>query len=750
MRKQRRRNLAASLGRWSAGHRLLAVLVWVAFVAIAVTLGTMAGTAKVTDAENRNGQSKVADGILDRAGFQRPAAEAVLVQSAHGGVDDPAVRSAVDDAVAAISGVPNVADVQSPFTAGHDGQISADRRSVMVSFAITGDQKDAQDKVAPFLAATAGVAARHPDLFVAEVGGASFFKQASDETGGSNQNSEMYAGILTLVILLIAFGALISALLPLLLAVSAIVAATGLVGLGSHLVHVNDTATIIMALVGMAVGVDYSMFYIRRYLEERAGGRDKHAALEVAAATSGRSVLVSGITVVASMAGMFFAGNATFSGIALATILVVLSSLVASVTVLPALLALLGDKVDRPRIPYLHRLRRPTEGSRLWGAIVGRVLRRPLIALVLGVAFLAGLAVPALGMVTASAGVTDLPSSLRSVQNYARFEAAFPGGPGPAEVVVSSADVTTPAVTGAIAELKTLALATGHMHEPFNVKVNPAKTVAVVEFGLDGTGNDAATRQALKTLRDTVIPQAFGTLETDGVQVAVTGQAAGGFDFTDQLTKAAPVVFAFVLILAFILLLVSFRSIVVALKAIVLNLLSVGAAYGFLVLVFQHHWADGLLGYTSTGAIVAWLPLFLFTLLFGLSMDYHVLVLSRIREAYDRGMRTEDAVSHGIRSTAGVITSAAIIMVAVFATFATIPSVSMKEAGLGLAFAVLVDATIIRAVLLPAAMTLLGERNWYLPRWLDWLPQMSHGEAAMPAPTTVGAADVEAGEQVLV
>jgi RND superfamily putative drug exporter len=730
MRSTESRNLAGSLGRWSAGHRLAAIGVWIAFVAVAVTLGSMAGTVQVTATENDNGQSKVAEQILDEAGFQRPAGEAVLIQAATGGADDANVQSAVADVIRAVQAVPAVVDVSSPYTTGNQGQIAADRRSVLVQFSIAGDPKNADGKIAPVLAAVQRVAGEHPDVYVAEVGETSFNHQATAQSGG-NQSPELLAGILTLVILVVAFGAVVSALLPLVLAVSAIAGASGLVGLASHLVHVNGTATIIMTLVGMAVGVDYSMFYIRRFLEERAAGRDKHAALAAAANTSGRSVLVSGVTVMASMAGMFLAGNATFSGIAIATMVVVSSSVVASVTVLPALLALLGDKVDRPRVPFLHRLRRPTEGSRFWGAIIGRVLRRPVLALSLGVAFLLAMAAPALSMVTAGEGVTDFARSLPVVQSYDRFQQAFPGGPGPAEVVVSAPDVTAPAVAGALGQLRSLALATGEMHEPFSVRVDPAKTVAVVEFGLDGTGTDSASRHAVSTLRGRVIPEAFGALEASSggtVRVDVTGAAAAGFDFTDQLNHAVPIVFAFVLALAFVLLLISFRSIVVALKAIVLNLLSVGAAYGFLVLVFQHHWADGILGYTSNGAIVAWLPLFLFTLLFGLSMDYHVLVLSRIREAYDRGMRTEDAVSHGIRSTAGVISSAAVIMVAVFSVFATIPQVSMKEAGLGLAFAVLVDATVIRAVLLPAAMTLLGDRNWYLPRWLGWLPPMFHGE----------------------
>lgn len=745
MHTTRRRSLAASLGRWSAVHRLAAIGIWIAFVAVAIVVGSAAGTDKITTTENYNGQSKVAETVLEKAGFQQPAAEAVLVQTPTGSVGDAAVHLAVSDVIAALRSDPDVTDVSSPFDDGHTGQISADHRSALVQFAIAGKTDDASKKVGGILAVTDRVAAQHKGLVIEEMGDTSFAKRAVDETGSGNQNSETLAGILTLMILLVAFGALVSALLPLVLAISAIVGATGLVGLGSHLVHVNDIATVVMVLVGMAVGVDYSMFYIRRYVEERATGRDGDAALATAAATSGRSVLVSGITVIAAMGGMFFANNATFSGIALATILVVLSSVVASVTVLPALLALLGDKVDRPRIPYLHRLRRPTEGSRFWGAIVGRVLRHPVIALVLGVGALLGLAAPALGMVTADAGVTDYPKNLPVMQSYHRVQQAFPGGPGPAEVVVSAADVTAPPVSDALARLKTLGLATGRLHEPFDVKVNPAKTVAVAEFGLDGNGADPASRRALDTLRGTVIPAAFGGLQgAGGVRVAVSGQAASGFDANDELVNAAPVVLAFVLALAFVLLLISFRSLVVALTAIVLNLLSVGAAYGFLTVVFQHHWADGILGYTSTGSIVSWLPLFLFTLLFGLSMDYHVLVLSRIREAFDRGMTTRSAVSHGIRGTAGVITGAAVIMVAVFGTFATLPSVSMKEAGLGLAFAVLIDATVIRAVLLPAAMTQLGDWNWYLPRWLEWLPRFSHGEEEPTSADPVPPGDAEA------
>jgi uncharacterized membrane protein YdfJ with MMPL/SSD domain len=349
------------------------------------------------------------------------------------------------------------------------------------------------------------------------------------------------------------------------------------------------------------------------------------------------------------------------------------------------------------------------------------------------------LALPAFGMHTAFPGISSMPREIPIMQTYDRIQASFPGGPLPAVVAVEADNVASPEFDAAFADFRRQALATGQMEDPIEVQVNDASTVAVISVPLAGTGTDDASTEALLTLREDVIPATIGAV--DGAEVAVAGEAASSYDFS-QLTKdRAPYVFAFVLLLAFGLLLVAFRSIVIAAKAVVLNLLSVAAAYGLLVIVFQWGWGESLLGFESTGAITAWLPLFMFVILFGLSMDYHVFILSRIREAFDRGLDTEAAVTHGIKSTAGVVTAAAIVMVAVFSIFATLSTIDMKQAGVGLAAAILIDATIVRAVLLPSAMKLLGDWNWYLPRWLEWLPRLEHEPEAprsVPAPAPAG------------
>ena len=332
---------------------------------------------------------------------------------------------------------------------------------------------------------------------------------------------------------------------------------------------------------------------------------------------------------------------------------------------------------------------------------------------------------------------TDLPHSLSIVSTFQRVQKAFPGSQTPAVMVVHAKDVTTPRYSRAFVEFQRRARATGLLYQPFHVTISPDKTVARVDFSIAGSGDNKASIKALGALRHAVIPPVANTLP--GVSVAVTGQTAGTQDFNNQMKSRIPFVFAFVLGLAFLLLLMTFRSIVIPIKSIVLNLLSVGAAYGILVAIFQHHWAEGILGFKSNGAITSWLPLFLFVILFGLSMDYHVFILSRVKELHDRGMTTEDAVSAGIRQTAGTVTSAAIVMVAVFAIFATLRSVDMKQLGVGLAVAVLIDATIVRAVLLPATMKLLGDWNWYLPHWLQWLPSLSaEGAPVQPAPQARG------------
>jgi RND superfamily putative drug exporter len=519
--------------------------------------------------------------------------------------------------------------------------------------------------------------------------------------------------------------------LPLLLALTAVLATMGLLAIPSQLIALDGNIDAIVLLIGLAVGVDYSLFYLKRVREERAAGRSEEAALNAAAATSGRAVLVSGLTVMIAMAGMFFSGR-TFAGFALATILVVAVAVLGSLTVLPALLAWLGDRVEKARVPFLHRLGRRNGQSRLWGWLLRRVLARPKLAAAAATGVLAALAGVALQLNTIVTGPDTYPKSVPVMATYEKMQAAFPGGAMPLSVVVEAEDVRAPAVTEAIERLRTAALATGRMNDPITVDVSPDAKVAVVSIPVEGAGTDDVSNAALAALRDQVLPATLGNVE--GTTYAVTGVTAASKDFDDLMASTSPLVITFVLVFAFLLLLVTFRSLVLAAKAVLLNLLSVAAAYGVLVLVFQHGLGKGLLGFESTAGVHAIVPLFLFVILFGLSMDYHVFILSRIREGYDRGLSTDAAIAHGIKATAGVVTSAAIVMVGVFAIFATLSMLFLKQFGVGLAAAVLIDATIVRAVLLPATMKLLGDWNWYLPRWLEWLPRHHHESRAPEAP----------------
>ena len=491
----------------------------------------------------------------------------------------------------------------------------------------------------------------------------------------------------------------------------------------------------LVVIIGLAVGVDYAMFYSRRMMEERDRGHSAEAAVEIAAATSGRAVLISGLTVLTAMAGLLFAGNPIFIGFGIGTMLVVAVAMLGSLTFLPAMLSFLGEKnwLEKGRVPYVTKRRHQAKGeSRVWGAILTRVLKRPLVSVVIAGGLLVALCVPALGIQFKEPGLDGYSRGLPTIQTYDRVQAAFPGGAVPAMTVIKAKDVTAAPVQAAIKQLHDKALATGQLSEPSSVEVSPDKTVAVVALSVKGSGTDAASERSLEVLRSEVVPATVGRLA--GADVAVTGLTAGSKDFIDTMTSHVPIVFLFVLSLAFILLLVTFRSIVVPIKAIVLNLLSVGAAYGVMVLIFQDGHGEKLLDFESVGGIAPWIPLFLFVILFGLSMDYHVFILSRVREAVDRGMSNDDAVAHGIKSTAGVVTSAALVMVAVFGSFALGSDQVAKQIGVGLAAAILIDATLIRAVLLPATMKLLGERNWYLPKRLNWLPKLEHEPQVAPAP----------------
>jgi RND superfamily putative drug exporter len=723
------RNLAARAGRWSAQHRKTAILGWILFVVLATVLGGKVGQNDLDESARGSGESKRGDMIIEAAGFPDRGGEQVLVQG-KGSVtaDHPQVTAAVRDVVSRLERIEGITEIESPLG-------SKDGRSVVVNFKLAGTDEQVEKLVGQPLAAVAAIQAAHPDVRVEQFGDASAAKEIAAQDTRDGKKSQAISYGLLLIILLVAFGAIVAAGLPLVLGATAVAATVGLLGPASQLYALPADVAELVVIIGLAVGVDYAMFYSRRMMEERDRGHSPEAAVEIAAATSGRAVLISGLTVMTAMAGLLFAGNPIFVGFGIGTMLVVAVAVLGSMTFLPAMLSFLSQKnwLEKGRVPWVTKRRHKAKGeSRLWGAIIARVLKRPLVSTLLAGGLLVALSVPALGIQFKEPGYDGYSRSQPVIQTYDRFQAAFPGGAVPATTVIKAEDVTAAPVQAAIQQLHDRALATGQLSEPSGVEVSPDKTVAVVALSVNGSGTDAASERSLEVLRAEVVPATVGRLA--GADVAVTGMTAGSKDFVDVLTSHAPIVFLFVLALAFILLLVTFRSIVVPIKAIVLNLLSVGAAYGVLVLVFQDGHGEKLLDFQSVGGIAPWIPLFLFVILFGLSMDYHVFILSRVREGVNRGMSNDDAVAHGIKSTAGVVTSAALVMVAVFGSFALASDQLAKQIGVGLAAAILIDATIIRAVLLPATMKLLGERNWYLPKRLSWLPKLEHEPQTGPVP----------------
>jgi putative drug exporter of the RND superfamily len=706
---------------WSARHRWLAVLLWVAVVAGALVAGGSVGTNEASDSDQAVGRSAAAERALHSAEWPGEVpSESVLVQSRDGGAVDPeapAVQRLHDD----LAALPGAADVSDPIG-------SSDGSAVMLNVDLPGgDEQSARadatvDAVARVVA---DAAAANPELSIGQAGDVTVDEAVSQIYDDDLRRAEVISLPVTLAILVLAFGALLAASVPLVLALSAVVAAMGLSQLASHVVPGDEVVSSVILLVGLAVGVDYSLFYVRREREERAKGHGTYDAIAVAAATAGRAVLVSGVTVTIAMAGMLIAGDTTFASIGVGCILVVGMAVLGSVTVLPALLALFGRWIDRPRVPLVWRLRSRDGSPRLWSAILRPVLRHPAVSFAVAAAALLVLAAPALGMRLGDPGVEDLPQDRPAIATYTRMVEEFPSEGSTHEVVIwtdNGQPLDRTAVDVAVHDLSA------------QVSQDPAFALDIplaANYSLDGnvatvdvpTGYDYSSPQAvdgLDTLRDDLVPETLGSIvNTD---TGVTGDTAWTADFKDLLAQRMPLVVGFVLVLTVAVFVLAFRSLTIALTAVALNLLSVAAAYGLLTLVFQHTWAEGLLGFHSSGAILTWLPLFLFVILFGLSMDYHVFVVSRIREARLSGLTTRDAVAQGITRSAGTVTSAAVVMVAVFSIFAMLSALDFKQMGVGLASAILIDATVVRAVLLPSAMALLGERNWYLPQWMQRLP----------------------------
>jgi uncharacterized membrane protein YdfJ with MMPL/SSD domain len=718
------------LARASSRRPWLVVGLWLiviltAFVLVAMFLA-FEGEAEIT----RTTESKQAERILDE-GFPQEAAseqaitEVVVVRAAGGDVRAAATRSRV----AALADELRAAGATRVVTyADRRRLVSQDGDSTVLLVALGPDGEDDVD----------GVVAAVQRLddepgFRAAVTGERTSDVDEDEASLEDlKKGELFFGApLALVVLLLVFGAVIAGLVPLMLAIASIVVALALVALLAQAYDLSVFTQNMLVGMGLALGIDYSLFTLSRYREERLQGREKLDAIATAGATAGRAVLFSGIAFVLAMLGLLLVPSTIFRSLAAGAILVGIVSVIAALTLLPAVLALLGDRVNALRIPFFGRAAEQAgREGRFWGAIVDRVMRRPVASLVLAAGLLLALAAPVLALDTGTSGAATLPDRFESKQGYLLLREEFPReSTEPVEIAVAG-DVGGPAVEGALARLEQELARRPIFGEPV-VEANEAGTVARVTVPIAGNPDGERAIAAVRELRSEVVPRAFAGVDA---QVYVGGDTAEELDYHDTVNFWLPLVLVFVLGLSFLLLTLAFRSIVVPATAIAMNLLSVGAAYGLLVLVFQEGIGNELLGLREAETIDAWVPLFLFAVLFGLSMDYQVFLLSRIRERYSHTGDTRDAVVFGVSATARIITGAALIIVAVFLGFAMGDLVMFQQMGFGVAIALLLDATIVRSVLVPATMKLLGERNWYLPSWLTWLPDV-HVEGAEPPPT---------------
>jgi RND superfamily putative drug exporter len=716
-------HLPLRAARWSATHPWRAIGAWFAFVAVAVALAALVPTKTTTDADYRLGESGRADAMVAAGHFPGGQVESVLVTARNGGAParDDVARAAAElrTEAADLRGVTGVSAPQ--WNAAHD--------AALVDVHLT----DSVDDPGPVQAATAEVARDHPALELREAGDVSVDDAVNTRVAEDLHSAEGISLPITILLMLLAFGAVIAAGVPVLLAVTSVAATMGIAAPLSHLIHSEPTVTSMIVLIGMAVGVDYSLFYLKREREERAKGHTTLDAVEIAAATSGHSILVSGAAVIGSMAGLFIVGGATFDSLATGAIVVVAVAVIGSVTVLPALLAKLGRWSDRPRLPLLWRVNRRIGQGGIGRRLLAPVVRRPVAALLVALTALVLLAVPSLGMKTNNANLDTLPGTIPQVRTMHAIADAFPAQGTTATVVVHGPAGEEARYRAALQHLETAAATT-----PGFAPVGSG----AIETSADGrtqrltlpirwSWSDERATQAVQDLGDHLVPATLGGLPGEH---AVGGDVAESLDYATHESNRLPYVIGFVLLLTLVMMALAFRSIVVALLSSALNLLSVGVAFGILTLVFQHGWLAGPLGFTSPGFVIEWIPLFVLVVLVGLSMDYNVFVLARIREHAANGLPARVAVERGITDTAGVITSAAAVMVSVFSIFITLSMLEMKMMGVALAASILIDATVIRLVIMPAALVLLGERAWWPGRL-----RPPYGEAVAPEPELVRA-----------
>jgi RND superfamily putative drug exporter len=683
------------VARWSATHPWRAIGMWFALVAVAVALSSLVPGRSLPEDSFRVGESGQAAAMLEDAGLVASPTESVLITAPQGTLDVERAGTVAAQVSKAAKDVKGVSNVGPPI-------VAEKKDAVLVPIEMSGDSEDAADHVGALIDATERVQKAHPELAVQQAGEASLNEGINDKVSEDLATAETSSLPITFLIMLVAFGAFIAAGIPVLLAITSVVTALGLYAPLSYLAPDSGSVANIVLLIGMAVGVDYSLFYLKREREERQRGHTTIDAVEIAAATAGRAVVVSGFAVMVAMSGLFLSGEPVFTSLATGAIIVVLVAIVGSLTVLPAMLSAFGRFVDRPRIPLLWRLNRRIGTGGISSRLIRPVIRKPFVSALLAGGALLALAVPALGMSTHESTVDSLPQDIPAVQAFQRVQQSFPSEHPTFEVVLKTTANGSAAAENALRSIEADAVSS-RITDPGDQDIQVSKDGRTLALTMSAAHLDGDPRNdaAIEQLRDQAVPDAIDDLP--GTTSAVGGGVAETYDYQHQ-TSRLPLVIGFVLVLTALMMIWTFRNLTLALITTALNLLSVGAAFGVLTLVFQHSWADGLLNYTSSGFIIDWIPLFCFVVLVGLSMDYHVFVLSRVREGLRRGLSYENAVEFGVRETASVVTSAAAVMVSVFAVFATLDLLEMKQMGVGLSVAILLDATLVRLVLLPALL----------------------------------------------
>jgi uncharacterized membrane protein YdfJ with MMPL/SSD domain len=705
----------------SASHPWRTIAAWLgaavlAIVAVAMLMGdSLSSDNHPTDTR----QSQRAEDLIARsfpAGSGAAASDVIVVRSARFTVASPQFRAVVGRLAEEVRSEPGIASTRSYLDSNNNALVSSDRHATLLQIDVTDtdaidgviDAVQQADASVGFAAAVTGDETRQHD-----------FDQLSQD---DLKSGELQFGLpVALIVLMLVFGAVVAGLIPLLLAMLSIVIGLGIVVVLAQAVELSVFVVNMLTGMGLALGIDYALFVVSRYREERGQGRQKFDAIDASSTTANRAVVFSGSAFVIAMLGMLLVPNSIMRSLAIGAIVVGAVSVVAATTLLPALLGLLGDGIDRLRIPVVGR--RSVEAAnpegRFWGAIVHAVLRRPVLSLSLSTAVLLAAAAPIFGMSIGTGGVSALPERFESRQGYEALQQSFPGATAsPVQIVVADA-ASNPAATKALATVRDRLVADPRFGAGrISRSADGAEMLTVPIKGDESTERATA---AVRELRSTTVPAAFAHTNAEAL---IGGQTSENIDYIDSATDPAPMVIALVLGLTLVLLTTVFRSLVVAALSVVLNLLSVGAAYGLIVLVFQHGVGSGLFGFQQSDTIEAWVPLFLFSVLFGLSMDYQVFLLSRIKERYDQVGDTTKAVTFGVASTARIITGAALIIIAVFTGFARGELIMFQQMGFGVAVALLIDATIVRSILLPSAMSLLGRWNWYLPAWLNWLPRL--------------------------